>query len=354
MSCRQVDSIISCTTLSISSSIINAEAYILCNIYYVLDLFCWRPWIPQDNPAYIHTTVFMDLAQASEAECSPASKTSSLPSGSLAVGRNSPEIWIPCNICRKRKVRYNKELPCSNCQRLGFECSYDDPSRGLKRTISGGGSTRDTAELSGRMVRLESLVRNLSKQPGLPRPDPSAENSLPNASRPVGSARDFSKAEIDAGKLFLISASSRHVSSFWTGLFDEVCAYPSSRLGMAQIECLPSISLWSSVRLTTLSFWSRKKSSALTRPRAFPSTSPMLDGKMSTSLSCNQPERTRTSFSLFISRTSIPSLWCYTSLVSFKNFPSSAGVAWITAPFLKPFCSQSTTSPSWAWATSMS
>ena len=184
----------------------------------------------------------MDLGQASEAESSPASKTSSLPSGSLAVGRNSPEVQIPCNICRKRKVRCNKELPCSNCQRLGFECSYDDPSRGLKRTISGGGSTRDTAELSGRMVRLESLVRNLSKRPGLPRPDPSAENSLPHASRPAGSVRDVSKADIDAGKLVLTSASSRHVvSSFWAGLFDEVRAYPSSRTGIAQIECLPSI-----------------------------------------------------------------------------------------------------------------
>ncbi len=166
----------------------------------------------------------MDLVPTSEAEFSAASKTSSLPSDSPAVGRKSPEVQIPCNICRKRKVRCNKELPCGNCQRLGFECSYDDPSRGLKRAISGGGSTRDTAELSGRMARLESLVRNLSKQPGLPRPDPSWENTLPNASRPAESIIDFSKADIDAGKLVLTSESSRHVvSSFWAGLFDEVC-----------------------------------------------------------------------------------------------------------------------------------
>lgn len=166
----------------------------------------------------------MDLGQASQAESSVASKTPALPAASPAVEIKSPEVQVPCNICRKRKVRRNKETPCSNCQRLGFECSYDDPSRGLKRAVSGGGSTHDTAELSGRMVRLESLVRNMTRQPGLPRPDQSEENTLPNASRPAGSTSDFSKADIDAGKLVLTSASSRHVvSNFWANLFDEVC-----------------------------------------------------------------------------------------------------------------------------------
>lgn len=110
----------------------------------------------------------MNLGQARKVEFLTTSKTSSLPLGPPAVGIMSPEVQIPCNICRKRKVRCNKELPCSNCQRLGFECSYDDPSRGLKRVISGGGSTRDTAELSGRMARLESLVRKFSKSLGYP------------------------------------------------------------------------------------------------------------------------------------------------------------------------------------------
>lgn len=178
----------------------------------------------------------MDLGQALDAESSTASKTSSVPSGSPAVGMNSTEVQVPCNICRKRKVRCDKKLPCSNCQRLGFECSYDDPIRGLKRAISGGSSTRDTAELSGRMVRLESLVRNLSKQPGLPRPDPSGENTLPNASRPAESTSDFSKTDVDAGNLVLTSTSSRQVvSSFWAGLFDEVCAYQSNHMGIAEI-----------------------------------------------------------------------------------------------------------------------
>lgn len=142
-------------------------------------------------------------------------------------------VQIPCNICRKRKVRCNKGLSCSNCQCLGFDCSYDDPSGGLKRVISGDGSTRDTAELSSRMVRLESLVRNLSKQPRLPRPYVSGENIPRDASRPVGSTRSFRKADIDAGKLDLTSASSRHVvSSFCAGLFDEVCACASARRGL--------------------------------------------------------------------------------------------------------------------------
>ena len=181
----------------------------------------------------------MDLGQASEAESSVAHKTLSFPSAPPTVGMNSPEVQIPCNICRKRKVRCNKELPCSNCQRLGFECSYDDPSRNLKCAISGGGSIRDTVELSRRMVRLESLVRNVSNQPGLPRPDPSGDSTPPIALRLDGNTRDLKKADIDAGEFVLTSASSRHVvSSFWAGLFDEVCT-----CALARRECISRISL---------------------------------------------------------------------------------------------------------------
>lgn len=82
------------------------------------------------------------------------------------------------------------------------------------------------------MVRLDSLVRDLSKQPGLPRPDSSGEHTLTKASPPTASTSSFSKAEIDAGKLVLTSASSRHaVSCFWAGLFDEVGACASARRG---------------------------------------------------------------------------------------------------------------------------
>ena len=66
-------------------------------------------------------------------------------------------------------------------------------------------------------------MRNMSNQPGLPRPDPSGESMQPNASRLDGNTWDLNKADVDAGKVVLTSASSRHVvSSFWAGLFDEV------------------------------------------------------------------------------------------------------------------------------------
>jgi len=135
---------------------------------------------------------------------------------------------VPCNVCRKRKVKCNKESPCSNCVRLGLDCSYGEPSQNLKRQIDG---TEDTAELSGRMVRLESLVRNLSKQPETSTTPQrfrhsreAFDNVLPNAPRITEAAKGRKNAILAPGKLCVTPDSSRHVvSSFWGGLFDEVC-----------------------------------------------------------------------------------------------------------------------------------
>src|ERR1700733_1631339 len=64
---------------------------------------------------------------------------------------------LPCSICRRRRVRCSKTLPCDNCVRAGALCSYDDPNRSSRRP------SRHT-ELSVRMARVESLVRNASQQ----------------------------------------------------------------------------------------------------------------------------------------------------------------------------------------------
>lgn len=42
-----------------------------------------------------------------------------------------------CTICRKRKMRCNRQLPCDTCVRLGFDCVYSSP-----RPPSGGSFAR--------------------------------------------------------------------------------------------------------------------------------------------------------------------------------------------------------------------
>ena len=148
----------------------------------------------------------------------------------LVATPNTQEAQVPCVVCRKRKVKCDKKLPCSNCTRLGFECSYDDPSRGLKRLVS---EAEDTIELSGRMVRLESLVRDLSRQPesstAPAKPTQSLdypENAFPNAAKATQGARKGRRDNADPGKLVITPDSSRHiVSSFWAGLFNEVFGF---------------------------------------------------------------------------------------------------------------------------------
>lgn len=65
-----------------------------------------------------------------------------------------------CNACNRRKVRCNKQSPCDNCVRLGFECTFPPPGRKAR--------TRPTksskAELISRLSLLEREVQKLGAQ----------------------------------------------------------------------------------------------------------------------------------------------------------------------------------------------
>lgn len=55
------------------------------------------------------------------------SQTTHSPSASATTGQRPKKSSSTCSTCRLRKVRCNGSRPvCSNCQRLGFPCSYDD------------------------------------------------------------------------------------------------------------------------------------------------------------------------------------------------------------------------------------
>jgi hypothetical protein len=76
-----------------------------------------------------------------------------------------------CVTCRKRKVRCDKHMPCSNCRRAQISCVFPAPGRAPRRprqkeAISGSKqpSSEREVELMKRLRKLEGIVEELSGQ----------------------------------------------------------------------------------------------------------------------------------------------------------------------------------------------
>src|SRR5277367_6126166 len=70
-----------------------------------------------------------------------------------------------CVTCRRRKVKCDKQYPCSNCSKAQTQCVFPAPGRAPRRPRTGGkGSSEREAELLKRLRRLEGVVEELSGQ----------------------------------------------------------------------------------------------------------------------------------------------------------------------------------------------
>ncbi|KAF4618365.1 hypothetical protein G7Y89_g14938 [Cudoniella acicularis] len=70
-----------------------------------------------------------------------------------------------CVTCRRRKVKCDKQEPCSNCTKAGSQCVFPAPGRAPRRPRAGGKNTSEReAELLKRLRRLEGVVEELSGQ----------------------------------------------------------------------------------------------------------------------------------------------------------------------------------------------
>ncbi|KAI0468906.1 hypothetical protein F4859DRAFT_516653 [Xylaria cf. heliscus] len=153
-----------------------------------------------------------------------------------------------CVVCRSRKVRCNKESPCSNCRRAGIPCvvpSADRPPRWARRLerVAHNAAAEEraaqaadspTAQVMERLRTLESLVKDLSGQ--LEQAHAAANSSTGNS--PASSTQDrdgdhqrltplptgTGSIQSQFGRLVLGDASrSRYVSSgFWSRVNDEL------------------------------------------------------------------------------------------------------------------------------------
>lgn len=87
-----------------------------------------------------------------------------------------------CVTCRRRKVKCDKKVPCSNCTKAQTQCVFPAPGRAPRRPRAGGKPVSDReAELLKRLRRLEGVVEELSGQVEAEnsKPSPSSDHSSP-------------------------------------------------------------------------------------------------------------------------------------------------------------------------------
>lgn len=209
------------------------------------------------NEAYTQTgspQSFNQTAFSTYIPSSPSSLTSnvasSAPQGTPALNPRS------CVICRRRKVRCNKQYPCSNCAKAKVQCIFPAPERAKRRPRK-----PPDGELLSRLRRLEGVIQGMgmsvedelansdghstgqsgdqqkqqnerNSQSGSyssvhPSPIRDSISQAPTPHSPDGTvtgdfSNDFSRLVVNEGK-------SRYVNNrFWATLSNEVCLFHSS------------------------------------------------------------------------------------------------------------------------------
>jgi hypothetical protein len=212
------------------------------------------------DPAAVAAAVL----QAPSSEKVAASDTERIAISPAAIGTPSsvaPQKLRSCTVCRSRRVRCDKQSPCSNCRRAGIACvfpSADRPprwARRFERSMPANNTSRPTdqapqsADLGG--TNAVETIRNLQKVINDLRGElalmqaaarsggvgSSAVDASETPSRHLDSqyresqhqgklppATDVNSAQKQFGRLVLQDTNrSRYVSSeFWSEVNDEV------------------------------------------------------------------------------------------------------------------------------------
>ncbi|KZL80568.1 fungal specific transcription factor domain-containing protein [Colletotrichum incanum] len=114
------------------------------------------------SPTTIHD--FPALSRHGATSISPDQPVAMTPSGQPALNPRS------CVTCRKRKVRCDKQMPCSNCRRAVIQCIFPAPGRAPRRprpkdpNAPPKNSSEREVELMKRLRKLEGIVEELSGQ----------------------------------------------------------------------------------------------------------------------------------------------------------------------------------------------
>lgn len=159
-----------------------------------------------------------------------------------------------CVTCRRRRVRCDKTMPCSNCRRAQSDCMYPAPGRAPRQTQaqmrpppqSGNGQSEREMDLMERLRKLEGLVYEMNGQGNISENNIEAsdgESSKTHDTNRTGhdilqataekikrdsENTEFSKVDKQLGRLVLHDGDStaRYVNSgFMVKLNDEVSVH---------------------------------------------------------------------------------------------------------------------------------
>jgi hypothetical protein len=172
------------------------------------------------------------------------SATSPTPEKSAIAPSTSALKSRSCVVCRRRKVKCDKETPCSNCRRAKIPCvlpSKDRPPRWARRHAAAlnADESQDTSanvsRVTDRLLTLESLVKELRGQleearsigggsSGVGSPENARDDGTYEDLRGDSPSSNVGSVQKEFGRLVLQDAgSSRYVSSgFWSRVNDEV------------------------------------------------------------------------------------------------------------------------------------
>ncbi|CBF82140.1 putative C6 transcription factor [Aspergillus nidulans FGSC A4] len=115
-----------------------------------------------------------------------------------------------CTLCRQRKVKCDRQQPCSNCTKAKTQCVFPP---GLGRAPKRPRKAVE-ARLLAQLSRLESVVKRMEQQ--------SQDATSRAASQPLSDGRD-SKIDQKSGRLVIDEMHSCYVSSLpWSQLGDEI------------------------------------------------------------------------------------------------------------------------------------
>ncbi|KAJ5195941.1 hypothetical protein N7449_006420 [Penicillium cf. viridicatum] len=130
-----------------------------------------------------------------------------------------PRAIRSCFFCRSRKVKCNRQKPCTNCLRAGSECLYPPgPGRAPKRP------RRALYErVVDRLAHLEALVRRLDTEVGSGQLLPSVAPESPTTSTAIASDDGSRQLKQQFGRLVIDETRSCYVSNIlWASLGDEI------------------------------------------------------------------------------------------------------------------------------------
>lgn len=139
-----------------------------------------------------------------------------------------------CVTCRRRKVKCDKRVPCSNCTKAQTQCVFPAPGRAPRRPREGAKPVSEReALLLKRLRRLEGVVEELSGQNGSEASPPYVEANEPHNTgvRVVGMDEGSKRSSISRppkytvkldgamGALTLDEGKSKYVAHpFWAAI----------------------------------------------------------------------------------------------------------------------------------------